>query len=166
MFGISGQHLRVNQWKQLTSFQAAKEAVRQAILLANFKRQEFVILGDRTAESTGRIKTKIGSKAKNWVNKTSVRASKTSNILTSTRHAGATIGMSAMSGKKVLNQLLRQQLVQYEYSSNTRVVYGNHAAKYAYAEQHKPFPTCGYTITNTGVRYFLGRIVRLRPLLS
>lgn len=160
LFGEAGQGIHINKEG---SFQQVKENVREQLLIANFRQQEFIILGDRQLERGDKKRNLRASLAHAWIkNKSPFRASNVNNIITSTRHAGKIIGLSATTAIKTLNSILRKGLVQYEYEQSRFSIKGNHQMRCAFAEQNRPYPNCGYSILKEGILYHLGRIVRIQ----
>jgi hypothetical protein len=160
LFGDAGYKMRVGKGGSL---QQVKENIREQILLANFRQQQFIILGDSQFGSSKRPKTQTAAKAKDWIkNKSSFRASSVSNIITSTRHAGKTIGISATTAVKTLSSLLRKGIVQYEYVQSKFSLWGSAETRYAFAEQNRPFPGCGYSLLKEGVLFYIGRGVKIK----
>lgn len=157
-----GKFIRV---KRALTFQGHKVNIRAAIILANFRQQDFIILGDSSLEKTGKL-TKKASFAKSWIKtKAPFRASGINKILTSSRQAGNIISMCHQTANKALFKLLQQKEVMYSYQSSIINFEGNTRAKIAFAEVNRPFQNCRYTLFNRGIRYFTGREVILTSTL-
>lgn len=160
LFGEVSQGIHISKEG---SFQQIKENIREQLLIANFRQQEFITLGDRQLERGGKTRNLRASLAQSWIKeKSPFRASSVSNIITSTRHAGKIIGLSATTAIKTLNSILRKGLVQYEYEQSKFSIKGNHQMRCAFAEQNRPYPNCGYSLLKEGILYHLGRIVRIQ----
>lgn len=161
LFGGSGNSIIVDK---SGSFQQVKENIRAAVLLANFRQQSFIVLGDSQMEQGKKLSRKE-SLAKNWIRtKAPHRASSVNNILTSARQAGRATGTSQATGNKTLLTLLKKKLVQYSFQQTRFSVVGTTKMKVAFAESNLPYPGCRFSILKQGVLFHAGRFVELTGL--
>lgn len=162
VFADKGDFIHVSRGD---SFQEYKEAIRAAILLANYREQDFIITGDRT--QGGRRRTKREAYAHSWaVKNRSTYAPKHDKILTSNRQAGKTFGMSLGTGGKTIKRLLKEGYIGF-VNACTRIFFkGSTQAKISFAEENRPFPGCSYHLSREHVIYHTGRQVILRDRVS
>lgn len=152
-----GKFIRINKVQR--TFQVTKEAIRCALLLANYKEQDFLILGECSQER-GFKPSRKAAYAKAWVREhKSIFAPKAKKVLTSARHAGNVLGMSFVTGNKTLFRLMEWGEVKFRFLSRRVKITGTIEAKIAFAEQNRPFPGCTFSLIKGGVKFHLGREV-------
>lgn len=162
LFGSTGTHIFVPNKRKAKTLKEVKDNVRSAILLANFKKQDFIILGHSVTKSVRKKQTRRSLHAKSYVDSFCTRRGpKIKKIITSSRHAGRTIGCSHVVGLKGLSKLIDFGVVKYNPPAPLTPMLGSTYQKLSFAETNLPFKGCKFALSKFGVLFFQGREVNL-----